>query len=560
MSLVPVIGVFLDGIFVGNMMGIENMAAFGIGLSFQFLITSLGGIVEIGGETRLAYHQGKADREAYRKVYTLCVLYTLLIGIASVVAGAFFSDQIAALLGAREELIPLAGAYIKGLTFINIPFNLARLFISFVRVDGSAKLASAAVIVMAAAKIGFSYLFLGPMQLDLFWLAIALGVSSLFAIAICALHFRKKTCELRLTRVYAGRQESKKIFAIGAAFGSMLIADAVAIAVTNMLLYRIGGAVAVGAYALVFSISDLVIALPGGVSESMRLVCSTQYSIRSRSGMRRTFIQGMKIGLLVTAVASVLICIFAQPIVLMFNHLNPELIQMATEGVRYSALMYLLYQIGSNIVGYYQSCEHNVLATVGAILECCVLQLVAAFLLVDIIGITAIWLSLTIGEAAMILTIWIYHSIRKRRPAGLNDYLYLDVPLLQESECELQMSGNIDQTNEAGLLRRFEDACGNMAGMRFVGSPRGVLEEYAMQLATSTPPQHAATIMDLRCVCTPGMQETFYIWHDGAAFEPVLDGELQQRSHCVYALKQYIFGLNYLVLTFKEERHASQES
>lgn len=106
----------IDGIIVGRFYGENGLAAVGIGAPILTVFTITAGILSTGNSVLCASLIGKSDHEKAGKVFSLAILWSLIlsviltavcVGCAQPIARAFGGNQ-------KPELLPAVTDYIRG--------------------------------------------------------------------------------------------------------------------------------------------------------------------------------------------------------------------------------------------------------------------------------------------------------------------------------------------------------------------------------------------------------------------------------------------------------------
>lgn len=130
---------FIDSLWVGNLLGAHALAA--IALSGPVIFTVLSFIIGVNGATLTVLSQckGAGDKKGLRESLNALVVVLGCLSIFLGIAGYFLAGPLLQLLGAPENVYPLALTYLK-LNFLGIPFLFGYNFISTVlRALGNSK-------------------------------------------------------------------------------------------------------------------------------------------------------------------------------------------------------------------------------------------------------------------------------------------------------------------------------------------------------------------------------------------------------------------------------------
>lgn len=122
---------FVDSLWVGNLLGADALAALSLSNPITFAVLSF--MIGINGTTLtiLSQHKGQGDEAGIRKSLNAFVVILGSLSIVLGVAGFFGTDALLRLIGAPEELLPMARTYLQ-INFIGIVFLLGYNFISTV--------------------------------------------------------------------------------------------------------------------------------------------------------------------------------------------------------------------------------------------------------------------------------------------------------------------------------------------------------------------------------------------------------------------------------------------
>ena len=89
----------------------------------------------------------------------------LMISIPIAVMGFLFAENIMHFMGANQETIPIASAYLKAYIIFTPFFILQQIVVAFIRNDNNPRLASIAMLLGTLFNIVFDYILVFPCQL-----------------------------------------------------------------------------------------------------------------------------------------------------------------------------------------------------------------------------------------------------------------------------------------------------------------------------------------------------------------------------------------------------------
>lgn len=187
----------IDGIFVGNYVGSSALAAINISMPVVSLLIGVALMMGVGGSVIAGKFLGSQQTQAASLIFTRIVVALTLLSIVASTAGAIKIQTLLRLLGANEELVPIADAYLT-ILFIFMPSSmLAIVLVYFIRVSGRPGVASKAFILGAIGNIIMDWLFIVYLGWGISGAAWATGLSQLITLLVLIPPLLSKECLLQ---------------------------------------------------------------------------------------------------------------------------------------------------------------------------------------------------------------------------------------------------------------------------------------------------------------------------------------------------------------------------
>lgn len=417
------IGVFLDTVLVGRILGEKALAVMSLIIPITLLINMLSLMVSDGGIAVGGRYRGKGDLLGMNQIFTLCIAFVSVAGLTLSVLLVVFPTIISNGLGAQDqELLSLTVDYLRGVALL-LPFSLARnCFSTFVRMDGSIRLSLCGNFTMIVGKLVFGLLALGPLQLGLFGVGLGGGISSILAICVMATHFHKKERAISFTRL-----TRKTLRQLGATLSAGLpdalgfLFSAVASVIVNRLLLRYAGVSGVSAYAVMSNTDALISPLLMSSGYALVPVTGMLLGERDLTAMRNAFGIAMRRGTIAALLGMAFVLLAAPGLAGFFGATNPETLAYALTALRIYALTLVIRQANNLFVFLYQSEGALYLALLIPLVRCLALYIPLTLLLAPSIGVRGIWLgeALTQGITLGCILLWPF-LVRRAR----GDYTY----------------------------------------------------------------------------------------------------------------------------------------
>lgn len=267
----------VDGIFVGNHIGPQALAAISLLLPYFSLLIAIFLMLAIGGAVTVGKYLGQNDNAMASALFSQTLMLTLLLNLIFAIASYAAEPWLWWLLKAPPEVQPLMQQYLGVLRWVLIGQLTTMVLYYFVRMDGHPLLATCALVTGALTNIVFDALFIVHWQLGLAGAAYATAIAQLLQFAVLSLWFFSRRRSLRFSLVqqywarlwqsaYNGFSEFINEISVGLLF--LLI---------NWLLVLQLGSAGVAAFSLVNYLMFLSVMLSYGVADALHLLVSQNY-------------------------------------------------------------------------------------------------------------------------------------------------------------------------------------------------------------------------------------------------------------------------------------------
>jgi len=199
----------VDGVFIGNYVGAEALAAINLLIPFLTFVFGIAYMLAIGGSVRAGKYIGEGRFDLASNTFSKIVIAIVTFAGFSVTLSLLFQDTLFSFLGATESLRPLMAEYFQ----IRFPFLLIEVIIIvmyyFVRADGYPGFSAFGILMASALNIVFDYIFMAHLGMGISGAAWATGLAQAFPVCLFMSYFFFKN--RRLTFSFIQRQW-KEIF------------------------------------------------------------------------------------------------------------------------------------------------------------------------------------------------------------------------------------------------------------------------------------------------------------------------------------------------------------
>ncbi|MBY7833926.1 MATE family efflux transporter [Vibrio fluvialis] len=392
----------VDGIFIGHYVGAEGLAGINVAWPVIGTILGMGMLVGVGTGALASIKQGEKDLHSAKRILATGLL--TLVMLAPIVATIlwFFADDFLRWQGAQGRTFELGMQYLQ-ILIIGCVFTLGSIAMPFLlRNDDSPNLATLLMVVGALCNIVLDYVLIAWLQWELTGAAIATAISQLIVTGLGFSYFFSKRAKLRLTRACLSMEWRylPKIFAIGVSSFFMYAYGSTMVALHNSLIIQYGNAVMVGAYAILGYIVTVYYLTVEGIANGMQPLASFNHGARQYGNIRRLLKVAMSIAVLGGVVFVLMINLFPEQVIGIFNSNDPRLMEGAVFALKLH--MFALFLDGFLVVSaaYYQATNHGgkaMFVTVGNMM----VQLPFLYILPKLYGITGVWIAFPLSNIAL---------------------------------------------------------------------------------------------------------------------------------------------------------------
>lgn len=386
--------ILADTFFVSKGLGTSGLAALNLAIPVYNFIHGTGLMLGMGGATRFSVCKSQGRYGEVNRIYTNTVYLALLFSAAFVLAGLFFSNRLAILLGADASVLEMTDTYLRWLLIFAPAFILNDVLQCFVRNDESPQLSMIAMLIGSFSNIVLDYIFIFPMKMGIFGAVFATGSSPVISILMMLPHWFKKKNTFHFIKTKMSAYIIKQDLSLG--FPSLIaqLSSGIVMITFNAIILNLEGNTGVAAYGVIANISLVIVAIYTGMAQGVQPLISTFYGTGNYKTVRTLLRYAMVTMLTVSCAVYLLIFVFAQPITAVFNSENNEKLQQIAEmGLK-------LYFVSAAFVGYniilatfFTSVEKALPAHILSILRGLILIIPMAFFMSALWGMTGVWLT-----------------------------------------------------------------------------------------------------------------------------------------------------------------------
>lgn len=406
----------VDGIFVGQGVGPDGIAAVNIIAPLYMVVTGCGLMFGIGSSVVAGIAIARGDSRKASVNVTQGSVFSGVLVLALVAALSLFPEGTARLLGCSDALMPGAVDYLTWL----IPGMFFLMFecigMMVIRLDGSPKFAMFCNIIPAVINIGLDYYLVFPCGMGVKGAAIATSVSIAIGAFMILAYF------LRFSYVIKFLWSTRRFFAncwhqirIGSSAFITEVAMSVMMLTGNYVFMSHYGDNGVAAFSIACYLFPLMFMMSNAVAQSAQPIISYNYGAAAFGRVKSAFRLSLKVSALCGLVAYLSIALFAKGIVALFIDPACPAGQLASFGLPIYSTCALFFAINISFIGYYQSIEKAFKAMLFTLMRGIILLVPMFFVMPALFPGWGIWAAIPASEALTLLAIAATYVITETR-------------------------------------------------------------------------------------------------------------------------------------------------
>lgn len=191
----------MDGLFVSNFAGKTPFAAISLILPFVFAMGSVGFMIGKGSAAIIAKALGEQQQEKANEIFSMIIVFTVLIGIGLTVIGLLIIRPVAVSMGASGALLESSVLYGSIMLSFQAAFMVQTVFQSLFPVAEKPKLGLALTVLSSMADILLNALFIIVFDWGVVGAAVSSIIGQIIGSVIPILYFlRRGDSLLRLVK------------------------------------------------------------------------------------------------------------------------------------------------------------------------------------------------------------------------------------------------------------------------------------------------------------------------------------------------------------------------
>lgn len=391
----------VDGIFVGNAVGDNGLAAINIAWPLVALIISLGTGIGMGASVIVSLNKGAGNEDVAKKAEGNAFFLIVIGSLALILLLALTHKTLLYLMGARDIILTYGQQYVQILLVGAIAQISTNAMIPLIRNHGASIYAMVAMALGCITNIVLDWIFVFDLNLELKGAALATVCGQVLTLILCIAFYLRKPYRNIIHYFRPDGALIKSIIKVGISPFGLTYLPSITIIVMNLQTLKYGGTAAVSAYAIlayILSFMELLIQGIGDGGQPLLSLSQGAGKIKELHTYRNwTFILALSFG----AVSGLLTFLFREQITALFGGSAQAAVYTQEAALPFGIVLFL-YGFSKPAISYFYA-THQITASTLMVYGEVILTVILIFLLPVFFGLTGVWYTMPVVQLLLSL-------------------------------------------------------------------------------------------------------------------------------------------------------------
>lgn len=406
----------VDGLFVSNFAGKTAFASINLAMPFVMILGGIGFMIGTGGTALVSKVLGEGKKEKANKIFTMMIIFTLLLGTLLSVIGVVSMPWVADFLGATEEMMADCILYGRIVTGFTVAFMLQNVFQSFLIAAEKPKLGLLATVLAGVTNMALDAIFIIVFRWGVAGAAIATGLSQCVGGIFPLIYFsRDNSSLLRLTNT---KLEIKPILnACGNGSSELMsnISSSVVSMIYNFQLMKYVGEDGVSAYGVLMYVQFIFVAIYIGYAIGCAPITGYHFGAQNHGELKNMLRKSAFLSAISGVVLTILAIVLSSPLAKLFVGYDEELYELTRHAFSLFAYSFLLAGFNIFTSSFFTALNNGAVSAAISFMRTLIFQTSSVLILPIFLGVDGIWWAITVAEVfAFILSLIFLFAKREK--------------------------------------------------------------------------------------------------------------------------------------------------
>lgn len=406
----------VDGLFVSNFAGKTAFASINLVMPFVMILGGIGFMIGTGGTALVSKVLGEGKKEKANEIFTMMIIFTLLLGALLSVIGVISMPWVAKFLGATEEMMADCVIYGRIVTGFTVAFMLQNVFQSFLIAAEKPKLGLLATVLAGITNMALDAIFIIVFKWGVAGAAIATGLSQCVGGIFPLIYFLRKNSSL--LRLIKTKLEIKPILnACGNGSSELMsnISSSVVSMIYNFQLMKYVGEDGVSAYGVLMYVQFIFVAIYIGYAIGCAPITGYHFGARNHNELKNMLRKSSFLSAVSGVVLTILAIALSSPLAKLFVGYDKELYELTRHAFRLFAYSFLLAGFNIFTSSFFTALNNGAVSAAISFMRTLIFQTSSVLILPIFLGVDGIWWAITVAEVfAFILSLTFLFAKRKK--------------------------------------------------------------------------------------------------------------------------------------------------
>ena len=487
-----------DNIIIARFLGVEAVSAYGLANPVLIMFTAQGTVLVCGIQVLTGRAMGRGDMKACGRCFSTSAVMALVMTVLWMLAIFLFTDPICYFLGTgipseENSIFIMTSAYLRGFFAFAPFFFLSQIMIPYLQIMAERKRAVAAVIVLTVSDIVLDLVSIFVFHAGMLGIGVAAGLSYMAAFLVGAFPFFRKDSLFRFDPGDVDVRMMPLISRSGSTIAVNQTSFTIRVYLINRMLLALSGSVAVAAFTVISTTSNLIGSIGLGAGSVTLLLASLFYSEEDRTSLYE-LMRGMVPYTLKLILAAVITCEAAAPLLMrLFLGKEPQALPTAVAGFRICLPALAAGVLVTVLKNYYQGTGRVKFTNLISLCDNVLITVPAAWLLSRIMGVNGVWTGIMIAPYLVLLMISLIVWSKNGRAAFTAEAYSLLRPDFGADPSDVFVLSVTDMASAIGASEEINGFCAGKG----LGSRLSMLVSLCVEEVTVNIIEHGFTKDDL---------------------------------------------------------------
>ncbi|MCR5747942.1 MAG: hypothetical protein K6G03_09565 [Lachnospiraceae bacterium] len=411
---------FVDSIIVSQLLGADAMSMVGMASPIMFLFAIISIMLGAGGSNVYAEYAGKQEKRKSEEVFSVVLIFSVLISVLIVILGSVFIDDLSNRLCGNPELIPEFKPYVIILILSSVLIIPLQVLISFFPAFGSPQTVTIVNIIANGINLLMDVIYIKFFDTGVMGAAMATFTGYLIGVIFIIVVILMKKVSLPYRKPGRGSSSIHLLLesaAKGAPGAIGQLGFLIKVSFCNHISMKIGGMVGIATFTLCMQTLSVVSVGMSGTISAMIPIGAVLEGQRDFKGLKILLRSVFVVQFMTSLILTVLFEAFPQLFCYIYNY-SGENAEGAMIGIRIFSLMYLFRGSVLIFLYYFQITNRKLYASIISAIDGFAGLIPLVLILTPTFGINGLWLSFPILSILMLIVITILNLCIARNSNG----------------------------------------------------------------------------------------------------------------------------------------------